>query len=119
MRLSLALQVLNNEVNVQNNTLDVFVEVLDARQKVLILAAAPHPDIGAIKQSLEDNENYEITLRMAGDPVASINEYNLVILHQLPSLKYPVKSVLTAAKEEKVPLLVFTGQQTDLRLSMR
>ncbi len=115
MRLSLALQVLNNEVNAQNNTLDVFVEVLDARQKVLILAAAPHPDIGAIKQSLEDNENYEITLRMAGDPVASINEYNLVILHQLPSLKYPVKSVLTAAKEEKVPLLVFTGQQTDLR----
>ena len=36
-----------------NNVKDVFVDIIDGRQKILLLANAPHPDLGAIKNAIE------------------------------------------------------------------
>jgi hypothetical protein len=35
------------EVTIENNIRNVFIEVIDSKQKVLLLASAPHPDIQA------------------------------------------------------------------------
>lgn len=45
-----------------NNETDIFLEVIDGRQKILILANAPHPDIVAIRRSLEETDNYDTDL---------------------------------------------------------
>ena len=49
----------SDERNRSNNVREIFVDVLDARQRILILAAAPHPDVSALRQALDNNKNYE------------------------------------------------------------
>jgi hypothetical protein len=44
------------EFTAQNNSRDAYIEVIDGKEKILLLAAAPHPDIKAIKSALEKNE---------------------------------------------------------------
>jgi hypothetical protein len=48
-----------NEYTLKNNTRTFYIEVIDARSKVLILGGAPHPDISALKEVLDANENIE------------------------------------------------------------
>ena len=66
-RIRASVSVLSGELSRSNNTQDFFVEVLDGRQKVLILAANPHPDIAAIKRSISGNDNYEVDAFVLGE----------------------------------------------------
>ncbi|MXV52740.1 hypothetical protein GS399_17340 [Pedobacter sp. HMF7647] len=75
-----------SELSLKNNARAIFVEVIDGKQKILILANSPHPDIGALKQSIESNKNYEVKVDFAADfQIKDFNDAGLVILHQLPS----------------------------------
>src|SRR5262249_31494745 len=60
-----ALSPVNGEMTTINNAKDVFIEVLESKQKVLILAASPHPDVAALKYAVESSENYEVKVMMA------------------------------------------------------
>ena len=105
---------LPNEVNTRNNTRDIYVEVLDARQKVLLLAAAPHPDLTALRQVLEKQKNYEVTLAMADAVPAGLAGFDLIILHQLPSVQQPLLRELNAMREGGIPCWFILGGQSDL-----
>jgi hypothetical protein len=107
---------LANEKNIQNNVQSIFIDVLDSRQKILILANAPHPDISTLKTILEGNKNYEVLVKYAKeDLVSSLHDYNLVILHQLPSKKFPVKTILDEIKSKKTPSFFILGAKTYLQ----
>lgn len=80
-----SVSTINGEVNLKNNDQDVFVEVVESKQKVLLLANAPHPDIAAIRSAIENSPNYEVTVQYAKDFNGNSGGYNLIILHQLPS----------------------------------
>ena len=77
------LTTIENEVNIANNVQDVYIEVLDGRQEILILANAPHPDLKALKLSIESNENYKVKTQMINDFNGNTEAYSLVILHQI------------------------------------
>jgi hypothetical protein len=83
---SITLPTADGEINTANNRRDVFVEVIDEKKKILIAAAAPHPDINGIKEALEGMENYELTIRTIDDLPESFRDYDIIILHQLPSI---------------------------------
>ncbi|MFZ1703015.1 MAG: hypothetical protein WAT79_01645 [Saprospiraceae bacterium] len=104
----------NDEKNKANNYKDIYVEVLDGRQKILLLANSPHPDITAIKQLILQNKNYEVTVAFAGDSNQNLSKYDLAILHNLPSEKYPIKSELQQLTTKKTPTIFFVGMQTSL-----
>lgn len=87
------LQSIDGETTLSNNVKDVFVEVLDGRQKVLILAHAPHPDIKALKQSIESNENYQVTNQLINEFDGNTKPYSLVILHQVAENNVALKSI--------------------------
>jgi len=97
-----------------NNSKDFFVDILDARQKILILAESPHPDITAIKQSLTENKNYDITVGYAKDFQGKVGEYNFAILHQLPSQRYPVASIINSLDKNKTPIWYILGEQSSI-----
>jgi len=59
----ISVQGVDNEISKANNYKDIFIEVLDARQKILILANAPHPDLGAMKSLITTNKNYEVDIK--------------------------------------------------------
>jgi hypothetical protein len=79
------LALIDGEINNNNNSADVFIEVAESRLKVLMLFNTPNPDIAAIKNVLEGSQNYEVKAMAAKEFEGNLNEYNLVILHQFPS----------------------------------
>lgn len=116
----ISIQPLPNEITTKNNTQRIFIDVLDARQKVLVLADSPHPDLGAIKQSLENNKNYEVTTEIA-EKAASLKfgDYSLIILHQLPSSDAVSSGVVNKVIASGVPVWFIIGNQTYIDLFNR
>jgi len=111
---SISLSAVNDEITLSNNHKDIFIEVLDARQKILILAANPHPDISAIRQTLENNKNYDVQMSLANDFTKSVSDYNLIILHQLPSVNNVMGKVFTEIEKSNIPVLYILGSQTNI-----
>ncbi len=102
------------EITTDNNVQDIYIEVLDARQKILLLANAPHPDIAALRSSIESNQNYEVEVKLANELKGNLAEYNLIILHNLPSSTNPIKTVLDEIKQQQIPAFYIVGAQTSL-----
>ena len=113
-RFRVAVSAVEGEVTTTNNVKDIFIDVLDARQKILIIADSPHPDLTAIRQSVIDNKNYEIKIEYADRLKAKIADYNFVILHQLPSTKHNTTDILQQIKTKKLPHLFIVGSQSNL-----
>jgi len=102
------------EISTANNYQEIFVEVLDGRQKILLLEAAPHPDIAALKQAIEKNRNYSVDNFMLSEFNGSIASYSLVILHQVPSLSDVGFQVTSQFKNSTVPVLYIIGSQSNI-----
>lgn len=113
-RYHIALEPLKEEVTLTNNHRDIFVEVIDKKQKILILANSPHPDIAALQQSIQRNENYEVETALISDFKKSINDYNLIILHQLPSMQYSNMPLLNSINNSSTSVLYIIGDQSNL-----
>ena len=108
------LSTVAGEVSVLNNVRDVFVEVIESKQKVLVIGNAPHPDLGAIKFSLETSQNYSVKTITADQFDGQINEYNLVILHNLPSNEHPVSDLISKLKSKGTAVWYILGGQTSI-----
>ena len=107
------------EFNTENNVRSVFIDVLDNRQKILLLANAPHPDIAAIRQSIEMNKNYELDITYAKQFDKQIDDYDLVITHQLPSLKNHMTGLFAQISEKEIPILFILGKQSNTQVFNR
>jgi len=75
------------EENVLNNKKIFFLDVIDDRKNILILFGNPHPDIAAIKKSLEKHDQYHIESKwinhVAKHDYIDFENYDLIITHQL------------------------------------
>jgi len=110
----LTLSGVKNEISVQNNSKNIYIEVIDNRQKILILADSPHPDLSAFKQILKTNKNYEIEILYAGEPNLNVSKYDFILLHNLPSKEFDISNVLSTTQRRAIPQLFVVGTQTDL-----
>ncbi len=91
-----------------NNSMPFVVDVIDKREKILILASAPHPDIAALKQTIEANQNYEVDVQLTDKFITSIKPYSLVILHNV-GLNNPIaKRVATEIATHKTSVWQFS-----------
>jgi hypothetical protein len=77
---------LAQDKNKQNNTQSFIIDVIDNREKILILANAPHPDVAAIEQSIASTQTYEVDVELVSSFTKPLKPYSLVILHQVTSL---------------------------------
>ena len=111
-RYRIALTGITDEVSTANNRRDIFVDVLDARQKILVLADAPHPDLSAFKQALSAGKNNEVEVAYAKKFSGVPADYDLVVLHQLPSAPNPVRGVLSQLEAANVPTLFVLGDRS-------
>lgn len=101
---------LAKERNVQNNARNFYIDVLDGRQKVALLATSPHPDIAALKRSIEKNENYELTTSLWKNFKEDFNQYDLVIMHQpIGSKEVALDQKIRQLLKSKAPLLLIGG----------
>lgn len=114
-RYTISLKELPDEVSVANNTQQIFVDVIDARQKVLIAAAAPHPDVAVLKEAISANQHYEAKV-VIGDELNAVNlkDYGITILYQLPSVDNVALSFLNRLKQSDIPIWYVIGAQSNL-----
>jgi hypothetical protein len=108
-RYRISLTGIGDEVSTANNSRDIFVDVLDARRKILLLAAAPHPDLSAMRQAFAGGKNNEVEVGYVGKFTGRVTDYDLVVLHQLPSRKQAAAAVLDQLRNAKVPSLFVLG----------
>ncbi|HQW06663.1 MAG: hypothetical protein IPH05_03755 [Flavobacteriales bacterium] len=113
-RFTAVVRPVEGEASVVNNRADILIEVLDDRQKVLLLAAAPHPDLGALRAALGGLEGYGTELAYAADFTGKLSAFDLVILHGLPTAKRPIQPILQEASTAGVPLCFILGSGVDL-----
>ncbi|TRX53044.1 hypothetical protein FNH22_21270 [Fulvivirga sp. M361] len=110
----------SNEFNFENNEKKAYVEVIEGREKIALVAAAPHPDVKAIRSAIESNENYsfeQYILSIPGDVEklsANKARFDLVILHQIPGRNRRASAFVQRFKETKTPLLWTYGGLTDM-----
>ncbi|MGR3809511.1 VWA domain-containing protein [Jiulongibacter sp. NS-SX5] len=109
---------ISGESNTRNNTRDLIIDIIDGKEKVMILANSPHPDVKALRGILEKNELMEVTaFNLQFDDQSKImgQDFDLLILHQLPS-KTDKNSVVSRLLAKMKPTFFVLGAQTDLNL---
>lgn len=119
-RYVLALEPLANEYDRQNNRRAFSVRVLENRQKILILAHAPHPDLSCLRQSLQTQEKYQTDVVLAKDLAnflknpARLESYDLVVLHGLPSNRYPLHELKPLLEKKNLFLMLSSSTSWQL-----
>ena len=106
---TLRVSEVSDEFTFKNNTSNFYLDVIDGRQKLLIVHAGPHPDIAALKYVVENNKNYEVEVK-AESEVSSIQNNDLVILHNYQGMNAAVQKELT---EGICPVLFIAGNRGD------
>ncbi|KAB8153537.1 VWA domain-containing protein [Kordia sp. TARA_039_SRF] len=101
---------LDDEKNTQNNARYFAVEVIDQKVKIALVSDIIHPDLGAIKKSLESNELRGVDILKTNEASGKLNDYQLVILYQ-PTTKF--QEVYDNIKRLEKNTFTITGTQTD------
>lgn len=109
---TVALTPCEGEASTRNNSRTIAIEVLDGHQKIAFLAAAPHPDISALRQSIEQSPNYEVAVYCPANNVQpeKLKDCSLLVLHNLPTFGNPIN----LAPLSQIPTIYVIGTQTDL-----
>ena len=100
------------EASTVNNAKEIFIDVLDARQKILLLGNSPHPDISAFRQMLDLNKNYAVAVAYASEPGLDVSKYDFVVLHNLPSRTNDIAGILRVMNDKRIPRFFIAGMQT-------
>jgi len=83
---------MDGEVTHANNYSVVPVRVLDQRRRVLVLAAAPDPDVATVRQILQEDRNVDLIVRVQktrgafyeGTVPDDLSELNAIVLAGYP-----------------------------------
>jgi hypothetical protein len=97
------------EKNTYNNTKNFAVEVIDQKTEVALVSSISHPDLGAIKRSIESNAQRKVTI-LKPNQVNSLTNYNVLILYQ-PNAEF--KNIFAQNENAKINTWIITGNDTD------
>ncbi len=101
-----------SEKNSYNNAKNFAVEVIDQKTSIAIISEIDHPDIGALKRSIETNSQRKVTI-LKPDEIKALSDYNVLILYQ-PSSNF--KSVFENNALAGINTFIITGISTDFNL---
>ena len=112
-QIEVAISGIEDETLTINNMKRIFVEVRDQKYKVLCIADAPHPDLGALKSVM--NDDCEMDYVFGSDEIPELSKYQLLILHQTPSKRTDMTELYgQLEKNKKLPVLIVVGDLTDV-----
>jgi len=119
-RLDVVVKSVREEASSKNNRSSFFVEVVEARKRILLIAPAPHPDIKAIKAVVDNAFNYELVVHIPGvtelnPSLLKPNATELVIFHQVADRNNKTASLYQQFKNASASLLLIVGTQSNLR----
>ncbi len=102
-----SIRKLKDEKNIKNNNKNFSVEVIDEQTKVLILTSILHPDLGALKKSIESNKQRKVDIQLVDKFKNQLKDYQLVIFYQ-PNQNFDIYF-----QQRKSNFIVISGTKTD------
>ncbi|MDO5980523.1 VWA domain-containing protein [Flavivirga spongiicola] len=102
---------IDNEKNKINNSKNFAVEVIDQKTKIAIVSDFLHPDLGALKKSIESNEQRSVEFLNPKNILNQINDFQLIIINQ-PNYKF--KQLFEVLEKENKNHFTVVGIKTDL-----
>ena len=97
------------EKNNYNNNFNFAVEVIDQKTEIALISSFNHPDLGALKRSIEKNAQRKVTL-LKPKEISDLKKYNIAILYQ------PTTDFKTFFEDNRVlgiSTFIITGTKTD------
>lgn len=116
---------LDGEITYRNNSRRLFITVLETRVNIALFAGVPHPDIGALTDAFNRQDQYTLSkfirknaTQFYEDP-AQLNfaSVELFLLHNFPLTnadKAIVQQIANEIEKRNVPLICIIGASTDL-----
>lgn len=101
---------LENERNTANNSKETAIEVINEKTNVAIISDMLHPDIGALKKSIESNEQRSVTLLKPNVGQSELEDMGLIILYQ-PNRNF--RSIYEFINNSGANHFTITGSKTD------
>ncbi|GAB1445933.1 hypothetical protein MASR2M41_16710 [Flammeovirgaceae bacterium] len=119
-RIDITVTPIAQEQNKKNNHASAFVEVVEGKKKILMVAPAPHPDIKAIRTVVEENANYEFIVHIPGitdAPPEALRPENIDLAIFQQAIDYSGKTTLLFKKllESGTSLFIMLGDRSNLR----
>jgi hypothetical protein len=119
-RLDIDVDPIANETNRRNNHRTLFIEVVEGKKKILLIAPAPHPDIKALRSVVEQNSNYEFNLHIPGvqeAPPGALVPANidLVIFSQVFDFEGKTQPYFQQFQNASTGMLLLVGAKSNLR----
>lgn len=102
------LEEIENEVTLVNNKKSFFIETIDSRNKILIVSDAPHPDISAIKTTLEKDENNEVVTVLTTEFKGDLNNYEMAVIK---GNSYELSEISRKLSEKKTAILYLLSKE--------
>jgi hypothetical protein len=119
-RYDVSVKPVEGESNKRNNAASIFIEVVEGKKKIVMIAPAPHPDIKALKTVVEKNANYEFILHIPGtaeaDPaVLRAGGAELYIFHQVIDQLGKTTALFKNLYKSNSSVMLMIGANTSLR----
>ena len=115
------LQAGQNEALLANNSKVTFIEVLESKRKVLIVANAPHPDVAAIRKAVTANKHQTAEVIFSSELIDFetsrddiLPQHDILILHNIPNRFSPVPPSISEAIVSDTPIFFIGGGTSDL-----
>ena len=110
-----------NEALTANNSKVTFIDVLESKRQVLIVAHAPHPDVAAIRNAVSANKHQTVEVVFANDLLDFENsrdnilpQHDILILHNIPNILSPLPSSISEVIVSDIPIFFIGGAISDL-----
>ena len=107
---------LPGEATTANNSKEFYIDVLDSKLNIDIVASSPHPDISAIKSVIDNNKNYDLKIHYLYQPVKLREKVDLLILYQVPTVNNFASSfenLWKSIQHRPLPKLFVLGGQSN------
>ncbi|QSE97857.1 VWA domain-containing protein [Fulvivirga lutea] len=110
-----------NELTYSNNYKSAFIEVVEGKETIALLAGAPHPDIKALRSAIQTNSNYEFESYILSNPKDverlknSPKNFDLVIYHELTDAQRFGQALFQEVVDKEEAALIFFGPQVNVK----
>jgi hypothetical protein len=119
-RYDVSVRPIVGETNLRNNNSSIFIEVVEGKKKIVLIAPAPHPDIKALKSVVEKNSNYEFIVHIPGVAEADAallkpGAAELFIFHQVIDNSGKTAALFQTLYKSNASVLLMIGSNSNLR----
>ncbi len=114
---TVAVTQLPGEATMANNIKEFYIDVLDSKLNIDLVAASPHPDISAIRSVIDNNKNYDLKIHYLYQPVKLREKVDLLILYQVPTVNSfgsTFETLWKSIQNRPLPKLFIVGGQSNI-----